>query len=123
MYAPFPRLLYRMKQTEEVEKGEEARADASTERLLEMARALLARIGTVYCYRRCFPGMRLDVSGCFSPDCLRGRLSSAAVGIPYPEKIGMEGRTMKIVIWKSPKALQGILRFLFGIKPERQHAA
>ncbi|MBE7002931.1 MAG: stage V sporulation protein SpoVM [Ruminococcaceae bacterium] len=48
------------------------------------------------------------VSRCVPSHILRDRPDQTAIG----------GETMKIVVWKSPKALSGILRRLFGIKKE-----
>ena len=53
-----------------------------------------------------FSGGRADVSGSSAADCLRLCL------LPALER----RRCMNIVVWKSPKALRGILRKLFRIK-------
>ena len=53
-------------------------------------------------------GGRADVSGGGAADCLRLGLLPAVV------ERGGEG--MNIVVWKSPKALRGILRKLFRVK-------
>jgi hypothetical protein len=47
-----------------------------------------------------------------SSDCLRKRLSQALIRVLFEKECVF----MKIVVWKSPKALCGLLRRLFGIK-------
>ena len=65
---------------------------------------LRAGAGTGDLYRCHFPGGLSDVSGRVASGRLR-------LGL-YPEEVS----GLKIVVWKSPKALCGVLRLLFGIK-------
>ena len=53
-----------------------------------------------------FPGGSADVSGVYPADRVRLRLLQAV----------RKERQMNIVVWKSPKALSGILRKLFHVK-------
>ena len=61
-----------------------------------------AGTGDLHCCH--FPGGLSDVSGRVASRRLR-------LGL-YPEEVS----GLKIVVWKSPKALCGVLRLLFGIK-------
>lgn len=55
--------------------------------------------------RRHLPGWCADVPGGVSADRLRDRMLK-----------GREVTTMKIVIWKAPRCLRGLLRRMFGIR-------
>lgn len=55
--------------------------------------------------RRHLPGGRADVPGGVSADRLRDRMLE-----------GREVMCMKIVIWKAPRCLRGLLRRMFGIQ-------
>ena len=59
-----------------------------------------------------------DVSGRVSSHLLRHRLpAQILILVEKGMNIG-RGKSMKIVIWKSPKVLSSLLRRVFGVKEE-----
>ncbi|MBQ9460182.1 MAG: stage V sporulation protein SpoVM [Oscillospiraceae bacterium] len=75
---------------------------------MEADRAVCFGAWSRHCNRRDFSGVLFDVFGCVPSYILRDRAAKKTIG----------GESMKIVVWKSPRALSGILRLLFGIKRE-----
>jgi len=62
--------------------------------------------GARHFYRGCFSGWGADVSGRISSHSLWAWLFAQILG----------GKSMKIIVWKSPKALSSLLRRMFGVR-------
>ena len=107
-------LLYRMEQADAEKRGGEEPCIPALGRVRPVsARALRGTVrpgaGARHFCRGRFSGGGADVSGRVSSHRLRHRLFAQILG---------RDSEMKIVVWKSPKALSALLRCVFGVRKE-----
>ena len=105
-------LLYRMEQANAGRGGEKhvfESAAAPAVRPVALRGAVCIGAGARHFYHGCFSGWGADVSGRVSSHRLRHRLFAQILG---------RDSEMKIVVWKSPKALSALLRCVFGVRKE-----
>ena len=65
-----------------------------------------------------FSGGGADVSGRVSSHLLRHRLPAQILTLVEKGMNIGRGKSMKIVVWKSPKVLSSLLRRVFGVREE-----
>ena len=79
---------------------------------------LRAGAGARYFHCGCFSGGGADVSGRVSSHLLRHRLPAQILTLVEKGMNIGRGKSMKIVVWKSPKGLSSLLRRVFGVREE-----
>jgi len=93
-------------------------AAAPAVRPVALRGAVCIGAGTRHFYHGCFSGWGADVSGRVSSHLLRHRLPAQILTLVEKGMNIGRGKSMKIVVWKSPKVLSSLLRRVFGVREE-----